>query len=261
MIVVDAAAAVRRTLQAWYEFGSQQENLACGIVFHSDEWPAAPELNQFREVQLTDTTIDDAWTQAEAAFAKRDRRCARWVPAGDQSPEAFEPFLKGRGFKRVDLSAMLLTQWPDGRDVDGVRLLPVRTVLAKYDALIGTEDDARRDPSAYSVAARIHIDDPQLEQMIALHDGQPAGTAGLYQVGDIACLRDVFVRPEFRRRGIGRQLVCHLLAVARRLTPRAICTFADVAEPTAVPSLHRCGFQAGGTITEFHRTAANAIAR
>ena len=61
---------------------------------------------------------------------------------------------------------------------------------------------------------------PQADVVIAEHDGRPAGFAlffhnfstfrgrrGLY-------LEDLFVRPEFRKHGLGRQLLAHLASIA-----------------------------------------------
>lgn len=87
--------------------------------------------------------------------------------------------------------------------------------LADYerlaDAVVASEDQLR---------ANLFGERPQAEVVVAEWAGQPAGFAlffhnfstfrgcrGLY-------LEDLFVRPEFRKRGIGRALLQHLAAIA-----------------------------------------------
>ncbi len=87
--------------------------------------------------------------------------------------------------------------------------------LAEYerapDSVSATEDDLRRDGFAAN---------PRFRVIIAERDGKPAGMAfffhhystwkgrsGLY-------LEDLFVRPEFRSRGVGKALMVHLARIA-----------------------------------------------
>jgi GNAT superfamily N-acetyltransferase len=252
-----AVAAVRRTQQAWYEYATSQFNLGCGIVFTSEEWPASPELNQFREVQLIDTSIEAAWSEAEAAFAERGCACGRWVPAGDQDAERFVAFLDARGFERVDQTAMLLTHWPAKSPRDGVRLVPARSVQAKCRALIAAAMAEGGDASEEAVdVALVHLDDPQLEWWVAVIGGEAVGIGGIYQVGDLATVRDLFVAPDRRRAGIGTAIIAHLLAIARRLTPRVIVASAPSSSSDLTTFLTASGYEPAGAITEFHRRTA-----
>lgn len=252
-----AVAAVRRTQQAWYEYATSQLNLACGIVFTSDEWPASPVLNQFREVQLTDTSIEDAWSQAEVAFAERGCTCGRWAPAGDQDAERFVAFLDARGFERFDQTAMLLTHWPERTPRDGVRLVPARSVQAKCRALVAAASAESGDASEEAVeVAMVHLDDPQLEWWVAMIGGEAVGMGGLYQVGDLTTVRDLFVLTARRRAGIGATIIARLLAIARRLTPRVIVASAPGSRSDLTAFLTASGYEPAGAITEFHRRAA-----
>ncbi len=87
--------------------------------------------------------------------------------------------------------------------------------LAEYerapDSVSATEDDLRRD--GFTTKPRFRV-------LIAEWDGTPAGMAfffhhystwkaraGLY-------LEDLFVRPEFRKRGVGKALMVHLARIA-----------------------------------------------
>lgn len=95
-------------------------------------------------------------------------------------------------------------------------LLQLVRELAEYerepDAVRVTPEDLR----AQLACAR-----PPFECVVAEWDGAPAGMALFFQNYSTwrgrpgVYLEDLFVRPEFRRRGIGRALLAHLARLAR----------------------------------------------
>ncbi len=87
--------------------------------------------------------------------------------------------------------------------------------LADYerapDSVSATEEDLRRDGFRAS---------PRFRVIIAEWDGQPAGTAFFFSHYSTwngrpsLYLEDLFVRPEFRSRGVGKALMVHLARIA-----------------------------------------------
>lgn len=88
--------------------------------------------------------------------------------------------------------------------------------LAEYerllDSVVMTEADLRRD----GFGAR-----PKFRALITEWDGQPAGFALFFEVystfqGNAGLfLEDLFVRPQFRGKGIGKALLAHVARIAR----------------------------------------------
>lgn len=76
---------------------------------------------------------------------------------------------------------------------------------------------ASLDYEAYSsVLQRWKI--PKLEYFIALQDGKVVGTSGIYEMLDdpqSAWVGWTSVAPEYRRQGIGKQLILHTMHVAK----------------------------------------------
>lgn len=136
---------------------------------------------------------------------------------------------------------------------DSIRVLPARAMKKAYRA---TFDGSRDAASAEAVRAGIaRLDDPNYDSFVAMVGDVPAGRAAYLEVGDIARLADVFVLPEFRRRGVGRALAARFAQLARRLTPRVAVASCDCEDAAAVAFLERCGFAAVGTLTAFDRPA------
>src|SRR6267143_610181 len=87
--------------------------------------------------------------------------------------------------------------------------------LAEYErepnAVRATEDDLRRDGFAAN---------PKFRVIIAESDGNPAGMAfffhhySTWQGRQELFLEDLFVRPQFRGKGIGKALMVHLAQIA-----------------------------------------------
>lgn len=76
-----------------------------------------------------------------------------------------------------------------------------------------TEEDIVRDAFG---------DKPKFRAVIAEWDGQPAGYAIMFDFystfqGRVGLfLEDIFVRPQFRKKGIGRELLAHVAGIAWR---------------------------------------------
>jgi GNAT superfamily N-acetyltransferase len=89
--------------------------------------------------------------------------------------------------------------------------------LAGYERLShevrATADDLARDGFGA---------DPKFRSLIAEVDGQPAGYALLFQTystfrGSAGLfLEDIFIRPQFRRQGIGKELFAHMTGICVR---------------------------------------------
>ena len=104
--------------------------------------------------------------------------------------------------------------------------------------------------------AERRLDYAQYDVFVAMHDGQVAGRCGLFQAGEIAEIRELFIMPQYRRTGVGTALMAEVLAMARRLMMRIVTARVDAAQEGAVAFMLRSGFTDQGRLVEFDRLPA-----
>ena len=113
----------------------------------------------------------------------------------------------------------------------------------------GAADESLREELVEAATERLN--DPQMDAVIAMVDGETAGFCALFEVGDIALVTDLVVTPAYRRRGVATALVNHVLKLARRLLMRVTCVKVPVDNAAAATLFGRCGMEPDGDLTEF----------
>lgn len=245
-----------RSTQALCTQLSEKETLEHGIAYYSERLALAPEANQFREVVIDDpAAADRAYAEAEGWFQARGLRCHAWAPAGGASTPTLDELLKTRGFIATEYTALILSRWVEFEPVEGVRVLPGRAMRAALERTFLDHDAPPGEPAPPMSAAVCtqRMDDPQFDMFVAMHSEAPAGRCAFYQVGDLARVMDLFVLPNHAGVGVEQALIAHVLAMAKRLAIRNIHTQIDSGDRAALDFFQRAGFEADGTIVEYHR--------
>ncbi len=251
-----------RTTQAYCGQLCEKETLDYGIVYHNRRFAALPEASQFREVLIEDAArIPEAFEQAEMWFQKRDLFCRRWAPAEGRGTSDLAEFLIRNGFRARRHVAMSLVRWVDLKAPERVRILPARAMRTAYRETF-TEGYAPESSTMRELIAEAsleRLDDPHLDMVLALWDKRPVGRCGLYIVGDIARVMNVWVSPDFVDRGVEEALLAHVLALAKRLTMRNVLAQIEETDLAGQVRLEKTGFVRDGEIVEFERDlTANA---
>jgi ribosomal protein S18 acetylase RimI-like enzyme len=249
----DALSAVRRTNQVFHELLSERVTLSCGVAFVCPRYAALPGANQLREMIIPPgRSMASIFEEVQAFFTSRGLVCRRWVPAADQPVEPVEAFLAERGFEPHRRTVMALQEHVDLATNPDVRVLPARAMRAAVRELMANDDyfvPEVRELAAEAVLDR--LDDPRYEMEIAMLQGRPAGHAALLEAGDIGAIYSMVVLEPFRRQGVGRTLMKHLLSLSRRLALRATVLEVDGDDPVASALYEQCGFKSAGHYTEF----------
>lgn len=254
-MTTSTVSSLLRTTQAYCQQLCEKQTLDYGIAFYSERFATLPQMNQYREVVIENPArVPDAFDEAERAFREQGLTCCRWAPAVDQPIEAIESHLAEHGFTQRAIDVFLLTSWPEGAEDPSVRILPARAMRPALRALLPKTAQAQQNPTPdlYAEALEERMDDPQFDMFVAIHEEAPAACAALYQVGDIARVVDLHVTKEDD--AVVRALMTHLLATARRLAFRTICTSVDRADTRFRRLVESLGFSHDGETVEFDRT-------
>ena len=248
----DTLAAIRRSSQVYYAQVAAQTALSCGVAFTSPTYPNYYDGNHLREAVIpAGKRLADCFDEVQAFYASRNLRCFRWVPAAVQPAEPIEGFLTARGYTPV---RNLVLRWAREADVPtspNVRLLPARAMRRTFREVILSNN--AYTPAVREMLADVaveRLDDPQYDMFVALLENQPAGYGALHQVGEIGRIQNVFVAQACRRRGVGRSIVAHLLALSRRLALRITCLETEETNTPAQGLYARCGFEVEGSFVE-----------
>lgn len=253
-------SAVRRADQAYYEQIAQIESLDFGVAFTSGTFPNSPDANQFREVQLGSTPIAEVFESAERFYAQRNLTCFRWTPALNEPLDAYDAFLPTQGFTRRDRLALAMTDWPATTPPDpAIRIIPARAMRKSYRATFLDPGDTRWSAESKALMAdeaEERLNDANYDCFVAMYNDRPAGRIAYHEVGDIAALRDLYVVTAHRRQSVGRALLSHVVALAKRLAPRVFVASISSDDEPASRYLQRSGFKPAGSMAEYDRGIA-----
>lgn len=249
----ETLAAVRRSNQVYYGQLAEPVTLACGIALLCPKYPRYHDGNQLREAVVPpDRSLAEAFEEVRRCYSEQGLTCYRWVPAAGQASEPIGAFLAERGYVA---RRNLVMRWR--REVDmplhpAVKVLSARAMKRALRTVMldsTTHEQPVREMLA-DVAVDL-LDEPSFDFFVATLDGRPAGYGGLLQAGDIGRIEKVFIAEHFRRQGVGRTLLAHLLALSRRLALRITCL--EVAEDnTEAQALYRaCGLEVEGAYVQF----------
>ncbi len=241
-------SSLRRADQLFFEQISERVTLGFGLAFHAPEFPLAVGDNAFREVLIeAHDDLDAAWTEVEEFYTARQLVCRRWVPSSAQDVEILAPFLESHGFARREDVALQVIDWPDLDAPNGLRVLPARAMRRAFRSTYDIEHAAE--------LAERRLDYAQYDVFVAMKKGEPVGRCGLFQAGEIAEIRELFVTPSHRRTGIATALIAEVLGMARRLMMRIVTARVDAACEGALTFLKQSGFTDQGRLIEFDRTS------
>lgn len=289
-----ATTAIRTANRAAYDQVCEQETLDFAVARFSMAHPHVEECNFAAEVLIdspddepprrspggdngghcdletadsrAEARLDAAFRQVGSFFSERGLTCYRWIPAALQDAERLDRFLAARGFARESSKVMMLRAASPAAPAAVAssaanRVLSARAMRRALERVLSERASTRPGIASELIDVDIgRLDDPQYECVVALRGDAPAGVAALHQVGEIGCIRDFYVMREHRRAGVGRDLLRHLIATARRWSLRPICAEISDSNTAAEALLHEAGFEEAGGLVSFRLLAGTEIA-
>lgn len=142
-----------------------------------------------------------------------------------------------------------------------LQILPARSVLSDYAAFREATLLPTHSPDAARQVAQCfldQLDDPRLDMLVARLHQRIVAAAGVFSAGEIGIVWDVHTHPHFRRAGLMRTLLHHLLELCQRSQYKAVILDTEPSNTPAVRLYESLGFRPSGTFTEYwHESLVN----
>lgn len=256
-----AAAAVRRSDQVYFEQTARRETIGCAYAYTQPAFPRLASCNFVGEL-VCGSSAEQACREVDRYFAAAGLTCLRWIPAAGQATEPLAAVLASRGCERRESLACVLSEDAEARPDERVRVLGARAMRRAYGVIVAARAASHPELAEELTAVQLErLNDPQYDAFVGLVDERPVGMITVFQVGQIGRLCDLYVRPEFRRRGYASALLRYAVATARRWSLRPICAQVEATNTAGRALLRRVGFLEGGQIVSFcHPRAVEVVA-
>lgn len=259
-----------RALLHWLRHYGDEVDIEVGVAVASAELPAIAQAHTLLDAALPAGAAgvgpQAILGQIDAAFARAraGTGCARIVLNLDQNPPAeLSEALLQRGYVQDAVQVLALRQAPQGlaQNYQGLTIIPARASFPHTMALArkmcgGAGGAAERSDLAAAQAEesmQLHLDDPHYDALIALGDGRAVALGGVLAVGEVGLLRQVYVSPDFRRKGVGKVMLARVLDICERAAFRHVLAAVPRANEALSGLLTACGFGLVGQVAFFRK--------
>jgi ribosomal-protein-alanine N-acetyltransferase len=244
-----------RTELHWVRHVAEETQLEAGTAFTN---PALPlrEANLVMDAALPPgVSADAAYAEVEAHFAARGARCLSWILNPSAPPEQTRPLIEAlgvRGWRLWPLDILYLGGRPSGAvtEVGGLTIIPARASYRHARALAEQVAAEWREPPLADALMQ-HLDDPHLDAVLALRDGDAVAGVGVLAVGEVGRIAYPFVAPALRRQGIGRTMMSRALEICARSLFKHVMLGVAPNNAEAIALYHGLGFRKIGEVKAY----------
>ncbi len=210
----DLVRLFHRSQLLWGRTVAEEVLLEVGTWLHNRDLPLA-DANCVLDAGL-EPGGDPAAAVAAVGELAGDCPCRGWTPNPSLPADRTVPLvnhLLRAGWVPKPLDVLHLSRvrlQPDPAPA-GLTVLPTRAAYGPFRQLV----EARSGPLAAELAV-LRLDDPHLESMTALRAGVGVATVGIQGAGEVGTVRDLYVTPSDRGRGLGRLMLGRALDASGR---------------------------------------------
>ena len=258
--IVSAATLLRhydRALLHWLRHYGDENDIGVGVAIANAELPRIAEANTLLDAIVPAEASGQATIgQIDAAFASLGATCARIVlnpDSADTLPTAFTDLLLERGYLKDTVQVLALGQAPGGlkQTYQGLTIIPARASFRHATQL--AQEMIGGEPGQAAQSLQLHLDDSHYDALIALSDDKAVAWAGVLAAGEVGLLRQLYVSPQHRHRGIGTVMLARALDICQRFAFRHVLAGVAGGNEAYLSLLTKSGFRTVGTIVLFRR--------
>jgi len=227
--------------------------LSCATAYHALEFPDIWDVNISFDIHLpTGMTACQVVDEIADHFRDHDATCYTWVPNDIDCAPALVDYFNSEGFECERSLCMLLTNAKLPEKLrDDVQIIPARAMRKPYGELHHRAHVHQWGEGAADQMEAVQmngLDNPQLDAFVARVDKEVVASAGIYSLGEIGVVYEVVTHPEFRRQGIMKALLDHLLRHAARCQFKTMALETSPDNDGAIGLYESFGFE---KVTEF----------
>jgi GNAT superfamily N-acetyltransferase len=229
----------RRAMVLWCSHVSDEMAFGAAAVYANRQLAGVPEANCI----LGDLAAAEVPAVLEYFAQARTRPLAWYLPEAQvPAPElgALEP--QSLELWRLVAAASRLPQThPE------LTVIPARASFRHVQQIAALMHPAL-PPEQAAEAALCHLDDPHVDALLALHQGQPAGYAAVLSTGEGGVVTDLFVAEGLRGRGYGKVLAAGVIDICQRSLFKHVLCALPSGEDAALAFAGRLGFAPAGAV-------------
>lgn len=211
----DALAAVLDAFDEYHTLGVSVAERHGALFVRDSRCPFIYDANHVRRIRTPERELDALLTEAGHWFAELPYRSFRTDPL---TPPYVEARLALDGYEPRDELLMRLD-----REVQGARATPdIREVLSEDDwrAWWELKELSLREDGIWETTGATWLDYtrrkcPPVRYFLARDSARPTGFFSVFVAHGVGYLEDLYVRPEYRLRGIATALVARCVRAAR----------------------------------------------
>lgn len=241
----------------WAEHLAEPEATEWGTVLVNRDLGLVHDANHVRDARVpTGMSPADVVRVAGEQFARQGGRCHYW----HTDDAAIAEHLVGAGHWVQRTDVLYLRRAPRAAAIDaagGLTIIPARASY-RHVRELAAESGQETDPAAAGQLAEanlMHLDDANVEGILALKDGVAVGRAFVLAVGEIGSIEHVHVAARFRRQGIGRTVLRRALEACARSTFRHVFITVNPGNAAAYGLYASLGFEKVGEVVKYRPAA------
>ena len=251
-----------RTELHWARQVAEDETtLDCGVTLTNPALPLVHEANQILDAFVPEgMTVNDVIAMVDEPFRAAGTRCWKWTINPSMPPERTRPLedhLLATGFRRESYDLMYLRGRPAGTvaEAGGLKIIPARASF-RHAREIAEAAVAHWKTPGLTDAMMTHIEDPHVDALLALKDGQAVALLMVQAVGELGCIAGLDVAAGHRGQGIGRTMMSRALEICARSLFKHVFLTVHPANAPAIALYRKFGFDKTGEFAFYRATDA-----
>jgi ribosomal protein S18 acetylase RimI-like enzyme len=242
----------------WSRHLAEEQLLDLGIALFNPELPQVIDANLIMDAVLPGGIGPaDAIAAAGEFYRERGSRLSGLIlsPAANPhpSPEPLKTHLEASGWSSESREILRLNRRPAASAIAipaGTKIIPARASFRHARRLA---EETTAGNTQQTDAALLHLDDPHVDALLALQDGQAVAGVSVLAMGEVGRIDQLYVSEGHRREGLGKLMLSRALEICARGLFKHVLLSTSPAETAAQALFKDFGFEPIGKI-ELYRT-------